>query len=278
MFRKVRRGKQRTISKEIVFEGIGLHTGLQTKVTLLPAKDNEGINIIFSDGSKVKVNPGIVTDTFQNITIGVDRKEIKTIEHLFSVFTALGIDNINIRVDYGVEIPILDGSARVFFEEIYPKVIEQKSKKEFFVLEEIVEVRKSDTQYLTAKPSDTLKINYEIDFEVIGREIISIEVSEENFKKEICRARTFGFIEDEGKLKERGLALGANWDNVHIYSRTQKKSLNGDRYQDESVRHKVLDLMGAIAVFSPNLICEFFAVRSGHYIDVQLMRKLYYQS
>ncbi|MFN4244748.1 MAG: UDP-3-O-acyl-N-acetylglucosamine deacetylase [Brevinematia bacterium] len=262
---------QKTIAKPIFFEGIGLHSGEYSSIYLLPSDEDTGIRFEF-DGKIFDVTPRNVCDTFQNITLCFNGYKIMTIEHLFSVFLGLGIDNVLIKVLEGKEIPILDGSARVFVERIKEVgIVEQKAKRSYFFVTREFSFYKNENQYLIVRPSNSLVIDYEIDFEVIGTEKIVLEINEETYEKEISKARTFGFIEDAQKLKEAGLVLGADMNNVHVYSKREKKSLNQDRYVNENVRHKVLDLLGAIALFSPRLVGHFIARRSGHFIDTKLI-------
>lgn len=266
---------QKTISRRLFFEGFGLHTGEYASISLLPA--DEDVGIVFEiDGKFYKFDPSSVSDTSHNITLSLGEYKVMTVEHLFSVFTGLGIDNVIIKVNEGKEIPILDGSAKVFVDMILEiGLVEQKNKKHYFYIDNEFEFSKSEDQYLIARPSNKLIVDYEIEFDVIGREKMKLEINENTFVREISAARTFGFIEDAEVLKRRGLALGASMDNVHIYSRIEKKSLNRDRYPDENVRHKILDLLGAIALFSPNLRGEFIAKKSGHYTDVKLIQKIF---
>lgn len=266
---------QKTVAKPIYFEGIGLHTGQYSSIQLLPADENTGIRFEF-DGKVFNLSPQNVCDTLQNITLCFNGYKVMTVEHLTSAIFGLGIDNVIVKVIEGKEIPILDGSARIFVERILEAgVITQSAKRSYFFVNREFSFYKNEEQYLIVRPSDKLVIDYEIDFDVIGKEHIRIEVNEENYIKEISNARTFGFIEDAEKLKKAGLVLGASMENVHVYSREEKRSLNGDRYPDESVRHKVLDLIGAIAIFSPRIVGEFIARKSGHFIDCKLIEMIY---
>lgn len=268
---------QKTLAKPVYFEGIGLHSGQYSAIQLLPADDNTGIRFQFDD-KVFDLNPNNVCDTLQNITLCFGDYRVMTVEHLISALFGLGVDNVIVKIVEGKEIPILDGSAKVFVERIFDAgLLTQNSKKNYFFVSKEFSFYKSEDQYLLVRPSDKLIIDYEIEFEVIGREHIRIEINEENYIKEISNARTFGFIEDAEKLKKAGLVLGASLGNVHVYSRVEKKSLNGDRYPDESVRHKVLDLIGAIAIFSPRIVGEFIARKSGHFIDCKVIKMIYDQ-
>ncbi|MEN2997752.1 MAG: UDP-3-O-acyl-N-acetylglucosamine deacetylase [Brevinematia bacterium] len=265
---------QKTLKKPISFEGIGLHKGEYSLIHLLPSDENTGIMFEF-DNKVFPVSPKNVCDTLQNITLCFNSYKIMTVEHLFSVFVGLGIDNVVIKVVSGSEIPILEGSAQVFVEKVLEVgTVQQSARRNYLFLGKEYSFYKNEDQYIIARPSDRLVIDYEVEFEVIGKESIRIEINEENYVKEISRARTFGFLEDAEKLKKAGLALGASMENVHVYSRAERKSLNGDRYHNENVRHKVLDLLGAIALTNPRVVGEFIARKSGHYIDCKLIMNI----
>lgn len=266
---------QKTLAKPVYFEGIGLHTGQHAAIKLLPADENTGIKFEINNRT-FSLSPLNVCDTLQNITLCFDSYKIMTVEHLTSALFGLGIDNVVIKIIEGEELPILDGSAKVFVERILEAgLTTQSTKKNYIFINKEFSFYKNEEQYLIVKPNEKLIIDYEIDFEIIGKEHIRIEVNEENYIKEISSARTFGFIEDAEKLRKIGLALGASMENVHVYSRVEKKSLNGDRYPNENVRHKVLDLIGAIAIFSPRIVGEFIARKSGHYIDCKVIEMIF---
>jgi len=268
--------RQRTIKGKITFEGIGLHTGKEASLTLEPADEGKGI-VFKIDGKEFPVNVTNVCDTLQNISLCFGERKVMTVEHLFSVFTGLGIDNLVIQFNYGEEIPILDGSSYEFVKVIKEVgLVEQSARREYFYIDREFRYTKSEDQYLILKPSDRLIIDYEIDFEFIGKEKLRLEITPETYEEEISKARTFGFFEDAERLKKAGLALGADLSNVHVYSKAERRFLNKDRYPDESVRHKILDLLGAIAIFRPSLTGEFIARKSGHTMDIALLREVYF--
>lgn len=266
---------QRTIVRPVTFEGVGLHTGKYSVIQLLPGEEDTGI-VFEVCGSIFSVTPGNVCNTLQNITLCSNGRRVMTVEHLLSVFVGLGIDNVIVKVLEGEEIPILDGSAEVFVKEILNVgVTEQKKERKYLFVGKEVSLSRGGDQYLVVRPSDKFVVDYEIEFEVIGNERMRLEIDEEVYVREISRARTFGFIEDVERLREIGLALGASMDNVHVYSRKEKKALNGNRYPNESVRHKILDLLGAIALSPRRIVGEFVARKSGHFIDCELVKLVY---
>ncbi|MCX8028926.1 MAG: UDP-3-O-acyl-N-acetylglucosamine deacetylase [Brevinematales bacterium] len=266
---------QKTVSKCIFLEGVGLHTGRESAIQICPLEEDSGIVFEF-EGKRFVVDPQSICDTNHNISLCFNGHKIMTVEHLFSALFGLGIDNVLIKVLYGEEIPILDGSARVFVERIKESgIVKQNNKRSYLYIDREFSFYKNENQYLIVKPSDKIIIDYEIDFDVIGKEYITFEFSEDSFVKEISSARTFGFIEDAERFKKIGLALGASMENVHIYSKVEKMSLNGDRYPNENVRHKVLDLLGALAILYPRVIGRFIAKKSGHLIDCELVKLIY---
>ncbi|MGC8770015.1 MAG: UDP-3-O-acyl-N-acetylglucosamine deacetylase [Brevinematia bacterium] len=276
--------KQNTISKEIYFEGVGLHSGDKVRLTLKPAPVNTGIVFIYNDG-KVKeflpLSVDYVTDTKNNITLSNGRALIKTIEHLTSALFAMKVDNCLIEVS-GKEIPVMDGSSRVFVEGIMEVgVIEQDEYKPEFVVISPIWVRNED-KFIVLLPYNGLKVNYTISFpnSPIGTQNYTFEFSTESYIDEISKARTFGFIEDIDNYTKQGLILGANFENVHVFSKKENKCINGSRYDDEPVRHKVLDILGALALLPFDLKGYIISYKGGHQIDVMFARKVieYYNS
>lgn len=276
--------KQNTISKEIHFEGIGLHSGDKVKLTLKPAPVNTGIVFIYNDG-KVKeflpLSVDYVTDTKNNITLSNGRALIKTIEHLTSALFAMKVDNCLIEVS-GKEIPVMDGSSKVFVDELMKVgIIEQGEYKPEFVVISPIWVRNED-KFIVLLPYNGLKVNYTISFpnSPIGTQNYTFEFSTEGYINEISKARTFGFIEDIDNYTKQGLILGANFENVHVFSKKENKCINGSRYDDEPVRHKVLDILGALALLPFDLKGYIISYKGGHQIDVMFARKVieYYNS
>jgi len=276
--------KQNTISKEIYFEGVGLHSGDKVRLTLKPAPVNTGIVFIYNDG-KVKeflpLSVDYVTDTKNNITLSNGRALIKTIEHLTSALFAMKVDNCLIEVS-GKEIPVMDGSSRVFVDGIMGAgVIEQDEYKPEFVVISPIWVRNED-KFIVLLPYNGLKVNYTISFpnSPIGTQNYTFEFSTESYIDEISKARTFGFIEDIDNYTKQGLILGANFENVHVFSKKENKCINGSRYDDEPVRHKVLDILGALALLPFDLKGYIISYKGGHQIDVMFARKVieYYNS
>ncbi|MCX7820390.1 MAG: UDP-3-O-acyl-N-acetylglucosamine deacetylase [Brevinematales bacterium] len=270
--------KQNTLRREVRFEGVGLHSGDKVSLTLKPAPANTGIVFIYNDG-KVKeflpLSVDYVTDTKNNITLSNGRALIKTIEHLTSALFAMKIDNCLIEVS-GKEIPVMDGSSKVFIDGIIEAGVElQNEYKSEFVVISPIWVRDED-KFIVLLPYNGLKINYTISFpnSPIGTQNYTFDFSTEGYIREISKARTFGFIEDIDSYTKQGLILGANFENVHVFSKKENKCINGSRYDDEPVRHKVLDIIGALALLPFDLKGYIISYKGGHHIDVMFARKV----
>jgi|YelNatPaOPRAMG01_1025707.scaffolds.fasta_scaffold00664_12 UDP-3-O-[3-hydroxymyristoyl] N-acetylglucosamine deacetylase len=269
---------QNTISKEISFEGSGLHSGKRSKITLKPAPENTGIVFLYNNAGLhefIPYSPDYVTDTKNNITISNGRVIIKTVEHIASALYGLRIDNCIIEIN-STETPIMDGSTKEFVRRIKECGIEkQLALKPEFVIVSPVWI-KSEDKFIVILPHNGLKINYTISFpnSPIGTQNLTIEFSEKKYIDEISNARTFGFIEDLDEYYKNGLVLGANFENVHVFSKTENKVINGSRYNDEPVRHKILDLIGALALLPFDLKGYIVSYKGGHGIDVMFVKKI----
>ncbi len=270
--------KQNTLQKEIRFEGIGLHTGNKVSLILKPAPVNTGVVFIYND-QKVKeflpLSIDFVTDTKNNITLNNGRAIIKTIEHLTSALYALKIDNCIVEIN-GKEVPIMDGSSKIFVDEILKAgIVEQNELKPEFVVINPIWVRHED-KFIVVLPYNGLKINYTISFpnSPIGTQNCTFDFSTEKYIKEISQARTFGFLEDIDEYTKQGLILGANFENVHVFSKKENKCVNGSRYDDEPVRHKILDLIGALALLPFELKGYIISYKGGHHIDTMFIKKV----
>ncbi|MGC8764577.1 MAG: UDP-3-O-acyl-N-acetylglucosamine deacetylase [Brevinematia bacterium] len=270
--------KQNTIKGEAVFEGVGLHSGDKVKIILKPAPEDTGIVFVYNDTRNkefIPFLPDFVIDTKNNISLSNGRVVIKTVEHLTSALSSLKIDNCIIEMN-GKEIPILDGSARDFVTKINEVgIIPQSADKPEFIVISPVWVRLED-KFIVVLPYNGLKINYTISFpnSPIGMQNINFDFSTDNYIRHIANARTFGFIEDIDEYTRQGLILGANFENVHVFSKKENKCINQSRYDDEPVRHKVLDLLGALALLPFEVKGYIISYRGGHNIDVMFIKKI----
>lgn len=270
---------QRTIKKEVVTKNIGIHSGKPVTLTMRPAAANVGINFRRTDVNSdyIKVNPMDVKQTVLCTGLSKNGIDIKTIEHLMSALFMVGIDNIYIDLD-SYEVPIMDGSSMPFIF-----LIKEAGIEEFSVKKKIIKIKKNieffdGDRFVKVKPSNTMKINYQIDFEnqfiKNTNQILSIDVLSTNLVKDISKARTFGFLKDVEYLKENKLALGGSTENAIIVD--DYRILNGDglRYDDEFVRHKLLDMIGDLYVSGHIIYGEFSAYKSGHYMNNMLLREI----
>lgn len=270
--------KQNTILKEITFNGIGLHSGKKVTMTLKPAFENTGIVFLYNDGKVKEFIPyqyTNVVDTRNNISISNGRAVIKTVEHITSALYGMKVDNCIIEVNAS-EIPIMDGSASEFVKGLSEAgIVSQNAVKPEFLVASPIWV-KMEERFVLILPHNCLKINSTISFDnsPIGVQNFSIELTTESYLREIAQARTFGFIEDLDEYYKNGLVLGANLDNVHVFSKKEKKVINGSRYNDEPVRHKILDLVGALALLPFDLKGYVVSYKGGHSIDVVFVKKI----
>jgi len=262
--------KAKTIKQKLSFEGIGIHTGKFSKVILEPY-DN-GI-LFLKDGVEIPLNYEYISETKRRIVLKKDNVEIQTIEHLLSALNVLGIYDIKIVLE-GEEIPILDGSSRIFFEEI-KKVgfLELNKNIEPFKLLEPIETRIGDS-YIYAKPSEKFIINYAIiyEHEFLKSQFFRVEVNETTYYEEISKARTYAFEEEINHLIENNFGRGGNLENTLIISKSGY--LNQVRFLDEPVRHKILDLIGDLMFLNRPFIGEIFCIKGSHKLHIEFVKKL----
>ncbi len=271
--------KRKTIADRAILEGIALHSGKEVKLKVAPAPPGTGIifkRIDLADQPEIEVNPGQVVAARRCTALGLinnGQAEIKvsTVEHLMSAIWAFEIDDLYLELS-GAETPVGDGSALIFynlFKEI--GIVEQPGKKFIYQVDEPLYVRKGNA-YLTILPDDKFRVSYTLDYDhpVIGTSFFEF-TEDDNFIETVGRARTFGFAREVEKLHSRGLALGGNLDNAVLVG--DHKTVNELRYPDEFVRHKVLDLIGDMAL-NGQIKGHLLAVRSGHSLHVELASKI----
>ena len=272
--------KQRTLKTVINATGVGLHTGKKVFLTLRPAPVNSGI-IFRRVDLKVPVNviakAENVGDTRLSTTLVNGDVKVSTVEHLLSAMAGLGIDNAYVDVS-AAEIPIMDGSAGPFVLLIQSAGIEeQNAPKQYIRIKRAVEVERGD-QWARFEPFDGFKVSFKIDFNhpvfKRSRQSIEIDLTNSAFVKEISRARTFGFTQDMEMLREHQLALGGGLDNALVVGDYRILNEDGLRYEDEFVRHKVLDAVGDLYLAGHPLIGAFVGYKSGHGLNNLLVRAL----
>jgi len=273
--------KQKTLKTEIGCTGVALHSGRKTTLTLKPAEENSGIRICRTDlvngAREIIVNWANVVDTRLATTVGNDHgATVSTIEHLVAALAGCEIDNVLIEVD-GPEIPIMDGSAApfVFLVECAGTTQQSAHRTAIKILKPITVG--DDTRSLSILPSDEFSLDFEIDFDssAIDRQERAFQRVGANFKSDIARARTFGFEQEVDALRNAGLALGGSLDNAVVVSGDTILNEGGLRFDDEFVRHKILDCIGDLYLAGGPVIGEVIASRSGHELNNQLLRAVF---
>ena len=272
--------RQRTLRNSIKATGIGLHTGEKVYLTLSPAAVNTGI--VFR---RVDLNPIVeiaaraenVGDTTLSTSLGTGNERVSTVEHLLSAMAGLGIDNAYVDVS-APEVPIMDGSAGPFVFLIQSAGIEeQNAPKKFIRIKRPVSVEEDD-KVASFLPFDGFKVSFTIDFDhPVFRDRTAhaeVDFSSTSFVKEISRARTFGFMHELEYMRSKGLARGGSVDNAIVVDEYRILNQDGLRYDDEFVKHKVLDAIGDLYLLGYSLIGEFRAHKSGHALNNASLRAL----
>lgn len=267
---------RKTINTTVSITGIGLHSGIYTTVELRPAPAGSGITFVRADlqGLRIPALQASTTALDYATTVGKDDVQVGTVEHLLSALMACGITDVDMHID-GPEVPIIDGSALPFLHLIDAAGVRELNA-EIAVLRlrqpiEIVEGDKSIRMF----PSNRLVIKYKIDFNhpVIGRESFQFDFGHDSFLKKIAPARTFGFMRDVEKLRAAGLARGGSVENAIVLD--DRGVVNGPlRFKDEFVRHKILDLIGDLALIGRPIVGEIVAHRAGHAMHSRLVEKI----
>jgi len=271
---------QRTLKNSIRATGVGLHTGKKVLMTLRPAPPDTGILFRRSDLPQcgdVPAHAQYVGDTVLGTTLVNGEVRVSTVEHLLSAFAGLGIDNAIVEVS-APEVPIMDGSAGPFVFLLQSAGIEeQRSPKHFVRIKKPLKVEEGE-KWACFTPFDGFKVNFEIEFNhpIFKRRAqrASMDFSTTSFLKEVSRARTFGFMRDLEQLRARNLALGGNLDNAIVLDDFRVLNEDGLRYEDEFVKHKILDAIGDLYLLGHSLIGEFSGFKSGHALNNRLLRAL----
>jgi len=267
---------QTTIKKPVELVGIGLHKGSPVKLRLEPLPSNSGIVFYRSDVDvSIPLKPENVVDTKMATVIGKNGHVISTIEHLLSAVYAYGIDNLKVIVDAD-EVPVMDGSSASFCILLDEAGVEELDvAKKVLRIKKDVEVRDGD-KYVKLSPSPDLQYDFTIKFPhpVINKQEYVLKFTKESYKKEIARARTFGFLHEVQYLRSKGLALGGSLENAIVLD--DKKILNpeGLRYSDEFVRHKILDAIGDMSLIGMNFIGNYEALAGSHDLNHKLTLEL----
>ena len=282
---KARVCQQQTIKNKVKCTGIGLHSGQPVQITLRPADADTGILFKRTDLER-KGPPGSewvlarfdqVGDTSLGTSlINKYGNTIGTVEHLMAAFKGCGVDNVIVELD-GPEVPIMDGSAGPFVFLIECAGIRELSKsRQFLKIKRPISIDEED-RHVSLSPADQFHVDFEIDFNdaVVKSQTLSFAFTEESFKSLVSRARTFGFYEEKEKLHSMGLGQGASLENTIVIDGDRILNEDGLRFDDEFVRHKVLDAVGDLHLAGAPILGRFLAKKSGHALTNRLLRKLF---
>ena len=270
--------QRQTLAKEVSLDGIGLHTGTQVRIRLIPAQPGTGVVFVRKDLGGVRI-PATLDHTgaaFYATVLQQGQARVSTIEHLMAALYALQIDDVEIELDAD-ELPILDGSARPFVDALARAgCVELPMERQYMTLVRPIVVSREDKR-IAAYPSNQFRITYAIDFEhpVLGYQELSVSLWERDaFAQKLASARTFTFELEVEKLRSMGLARGGSLDNAVVLGKNDV--LNAElRYDDEFVRHKMLDLTGDLALLGRPLRAHIVAYRAGHDLHTQLARTIW---
>jgi UDP-3-O-[3-hydroxymyristoyl] N-acetylglucosamine deacetylase len=272
--------KQRTLKNVIRATGVGLHTGKKVYLTLRPAAVDTGIifrRVDLADPVEIKARPENVGDTRLSTTLVKGDVRISTVEHLLSALAGLGIDNAYVDVS-APEVPIMDGSAGPFVFLVQSAGIEEQSAPKRFIRIKRSVIVEQDDKWARFDPFDGFKVGFSIDFDhpvfQSHQQNAVVDFSTTSFVREVSRARTFGFMRDIEQLRERELALGGSLDNAIVVDDYRILNEDGLRYEDEFVKHKILDAIGDLYLLGHSLIGAFSGHKSGHALNNRLLRAL----
>ena len=272
--------RQRTLKNVIRATGVGIHTGDKVYMTLRPAAVDTGIvfrRVDLPQPVEIRACSELVGDTSMSTTLQSDGVRVSTVEHLLSAMAGLGIDNAYVDLS-AAEVPIMDGSAGPFVFLLQSAGIEEQEKaKRFIRIKKSVTVRDGE-KWARFDPFDGFKVGFSIDFDhpVFTKHTSTAEIdfSTTSFVKEVSRARTFGFMREIEWLRERNLALGGSMDNAIVLDDYRVLNEDGLRYEDEFVKHKILDAIGDLYLLGHSLIGAFYGHKSGHNLNNKLLRAL----
>lgn len=272
--------KQRTLKNIIRATGVGLHTGEKVYLTLRPAPVDNGIvfrRVDLPDPVEIRACPENVSDTRLSTTLEHDGVRVSTVEHLMSALAGMGIDNVYVELT-APEVPIMDGSAGPFVFLIQSAgIAEQPAPKRFIRIKRKIKLA-DDDKWAAFEPFEGFKVSFAIDFNHPtfrnSSQQASVDFSTTSFVKEVSRARTFGFMSDLESLRQSGLARGGGVDNAIVLDDYRVLNEDGLRYEDEFVKHKVLDAIGDLYLLGHPLIGAFSAYKSGHSLNNRLLRRL----
>jgi len=279
---RMKAGRQTTLRDEAAVTGIGVHSGLPVTLTLHPADADTGIVFLRTglegrSDREIRANVHAVTATEFATVLGDGTGPLcSTAEHVLAALSGLGVDNAVVEID-GPEVPIVDGSAEPFVNAIdQARVVTLNARRRYIQVLKPVRVAKGDA-YGELRPNPTgFRVNVEIEFDhpSIGRQSIALDVAPHTFRRDVARARTFGFMRDVAKLWSAGYALGASFENTLVVSEQRVLNPDGLRFADEFVRHKALDAIGDLALAGAPLLGAYRSVRGGHKLNHAVLSAL----
>ncbi len=271
---------QKTLSKSISFKGIGLHSGKNSTIKILPGKEDEGIvfkRIDLNENNLIKANYNNVSSARLCTTLeneyGV---KVSTVEHLLAAFYISGIDNANVEID-NEEVPIMDGSSKDFLNVLKKtKIIDQFKKRKYLKISNKIEVIDGKRKISIEPNNSSLEVNFQLNYEnkIIGKQKNVVDFQTDNLD-EITSSRTFCLFEDIEKIKKIGLAKGGSLDNAVVVDKDRVLNENGLRNEKEFVNHKILDLAGDFVLSGHRIIGKVICHQGGHELTNQLLRKVF---
>jgi UDP-3-O-[3-hydroxymyristoyl] N-acetylglucosamine deacetylase len=272
--------KQRTIKTSVKVTGVGLHSGEKVTLGLRPAPANTGIVFCRVDKKpveQIRASAGLVHDTRLSTCMEQNGVRVATVEHLMSALSGLGIDNLYVDLD-SAEVPIMDGSAGTFVFLLQSAgIAEQAAAKKFIRVKKTVEVKQGD-KWVRFDPYHGYKLTFTINFThpvfATSKQHVVVDLGEHSYVREISRARTFGFMQDVEFMRSQGLALGGSLDNAMVMDDYRVLNSDGLRFEDEFVKHKVLDAIGDLYMLGHPVIGAFSGFKSGHALNNALLREM----
>ena len=274
---------QQTLLEPLEINGVGLHSGVNVKIKLIPAETDYGVKFVRTDLKQNNIIHAIwsnVTNTQLSTTISNNfGANVSTVEHLMSALSGLHIDNLRIEID-GPEVPIMDGSSKNFVELIDKNSLKiQNKKRKIIKIKKKINVEKDDSS-IELVPNKHFSIDFQIDFPspLISKQSCQLQLVNGNYKTDIASARTFGFEKDVDKLRSIGLALGGSLNNAVVVGENKILNNEGLRFKDEFVRHKILDSIGDLYLAGAPIQGYFSGNKSGHYLNNLLLKTLFSNS
>lgn len=270
--------RQQTIREQIQCTGVGLHSGQPVTMTLLPAPADQGIVFIRADlpeRPEIPARLENVSGSIMATTLAADGISIGTVEHILAALSGSEVDNLRIEVQ-GPELPIMDGSAAPF-----QLMINAVGTKPLDKPRQVIRIKKTikvsdGERTIEIRPSESAKVSCSIEFDhpLLQRQEMSVDITPANFGREISRARTFGFLDDAEKLRRAGLARGGSLDNVIVIDRFKVLNAGGLRFEDEFVRHKILDMIGDLSLLGKPVVGHIKAYKTGHSLNHRMVKQI----